>query len=111
MLTFLGQLNPWAGIDVSSQLVYFSPMIILVCTMLVIVACPIVLGRGPRLTFAIAAFGVLATFLAAWRVSGMVADGGISGISTTPSAGILLADSLSIWFQMLPWQTNGISQS
>ena len=100
MIGYFAQSDPWAGVDVGEQLFYFSPMIILVCTMLALVACPIVLGRGPRLIASVAAIGVVLAFCAALRVAGMVADGGMSGLSPHAGAGMLIADNLSVWFQL-----------
>ncbi len=100
-MTFLAQTNSWAQIPVGDHLFYFSPMIALVCTMLAIVVCPIILGRGPRPVGTVAALGVVITFLLALRVSRAVADEGISGLSTQVGSGILIADNLSICFQIV----------
>lgn len=83
------------------QLSYFTPMIALVCTMLAIVLVPIVLGRGARPTAAVATLGLAITFVLALRVAGKVAGGGLSALSTEPGAGILIADNLSICFQII----------
>jgi len=99
-VTYLAQIDPWAGIDIGSQLLLFSPMIALTCTMLAIVACPIVLGRGARTTAGIASIGIVITFILAVRLLGRVGDG-ISGLSTDPAAGLLIADKLSAFFQVI----------
>lgn len=100
-MTFLAQTSPWAGIPVVEHLFYFSPMIALVCTMLAVVVCPLILGRGPRPVGTVAALGVLITFILALRVAGAVSDGGLSGLSTEVGSGILIADNLSIYFQIV----------
>ena len=83
------------------HLFYFSPLIALVCTMLAIVACPIILGRGARTAAVVASLGVVATFVLALRVAGAVGDGGVSGLSTWIGGGILIADNLSVCFQII----------
>lgn len=94
-------MNPWADIAVGEQLAFFSPMIALICTMLAIVACPIILGRGTRTVATVAALGVLVALVLSVRVAGRMMDGGISGLSTNPLGGMLIADNLSIGFQIL----------
>ncbi len=100
-LGFLAQTNLWAGIPVGEHLFYFSPMIALVCTMLAVVACPIILGRGARTIAAIVTLGVLIAFVLALRVAGAVSGGGMSGLSTQLGGGMLIADNLSIYFQIV----------
>ena len=97
----LAQASPWAGLDVGGHLFLFSPMIALVCTMLAVVACPIFLGRGARTVAAIVSLGLFVTLLLALRVANAVADGGTSGLSTEPGAGLLVVDNLSVWFQII----------
>lgn len=97
----LAQANAWADIPVGEHLFYFSPLIALVCTMLAIVACPIILGRGARTAAAVASLGVVATFVLATRVGGAVGGGGVSGLSTWIGGGILIADNLSVCFQII----------
>ncbi|MEK6675319.1 MAG: NADH-quinone oxidoreductase subunit N [Planctomycetota bacterium] len=76
-------------------------MIALVVTMLAIVACPLFIGRNTRVTMAVASIGVLAAFLLTWQVAQRVATGGVSGLSPGNTTGILIADNLSAWFQIL----------
>ena len=100
-MNYLAQANPWADIPVGEHLFYFSPMIALVCTMLAVVVCPIIFGRGARPVGIVATLGVVITFLFALRVSGAVVEGGISGLSTQVGSGILIADNLSVFFQIV----------
>ena len=99
-MELLAQTDPWAGIDVGEHLFLFSPMIVLVCTMLAVVACPIVLGRGPRPIATTVCLGLVVALIMTFRVAGAVADGGMSGLSTQPG-GMLIADNLSVGFQFL----------
>ena len=94
-------LNLWSAIPIWEQLWLFSPMIALVVTMLAIVACPLFIGRNTRVTMAVASIGVLAAFLLTWQVAQRVATGGVSGLSPGNTTGILIADNLSAWFQIL----------
>lgn len=95
------QLHPWEGVPLGEHLFLFSPLIVLVCTMLIIVACPLVLGRGSKPILTIAALGVAtALFLSVW-VAGSLDIGGTSGLSPNPDAGMLIADNLSIGFQII----------
>ncbi|MHC4697453.1 MAG: NADH-quinone oxidoreductase subunit N [Planctomycetota bacterium] len=100
-MNFLAQASLWADIPVGEHLVLFSPMIALTCTMLAIVACPIVLGRGPRTTARVASVGIIVTFVLAVRLMDKVAGGGVSGLSTDPAAGLLVVDALSVFFQVV----------
>ena len=101
MTDFLAQDNFWAGVDVGRQLFHFSPAIVLVCTMLGIVACPIVLGRGTRPIATVATLGVIIAFVFTLRVVSTVATGGVSGLSTEAAAGMLIADNLAAGFQIV----------
>jgi NADH-quinone oxidoreductase subunit N len=100
-MNYLAQANPWVDIPVGEHLFYFSPMIALVCTMLAVVVCPIIFGRGARPVGIVATLGVVITFLFALRVSGAVVEGGISGLSTQVGSGILIADNLAVCFQIV----------
>ena len=100
-MTLLAQADSWTGIDVGEHLFYFSPMIALVCTMLAVLACPIVLGRGTRTVVTVVSLGVITTFVLTLRVAGAVAGGGVSGLSTQVGAGLLIADNLSVCFQLI----------
>ncbi len=100
-MSFLAQTSSWAGIPVGEHLFYFSPMIALVCTMLAVVACPIILGRGTRTITTVVVLGLIVTFLLTLRVAGAVAGGGMSGLSTQPGGGMLIADNLSLCFQII----------
>lgn len=93
--------NLWSGIAVSEHLFLFSPMIALTATMLAIVMCPLIAGRGARTIAGITAAGLIAAIILAFRVAKATADGGISGLSTIPGAAILIADNLSSGYQIL----------
>ncbi|MFQ5591375.1 MAG: NADH-quinone oxidoreductase subunit N [Phycisphaerae bacterium] len=100
-MTFTAQTTAWSSIPVGEHLALFAPMIALTCTLLAIVACPIVLGRGARIAGAVASVGVLVTFVLAVRLMSKVVDGGLSGLSTDPAAGLLVVDGLSVLFQVI----------
>ncbi len=100
-MNFLAQASLWSDIPVGEHLLLFSPMIALICTMLAIVACPLVLGRGARTTAGVASIGIIVTFLLAVRLTGKLAGGGVSGLSTDPAAGLLVVDALSAFFQVI----------
>ncbi len=95
------QSTAWDGIAVGEHLFAFSPMIALTVTMLAIVACPLLIGRGARTIGSVTVLGVFFALILCFRVGGVVADGGLSGLSTSPAEGILLVDNLSIGFQIL----------
>lgn len=100
-LTLLGQTSAWSGIPVGEHLWVFSPMIALIATMLAVVACPIVVGRSARTIARVATLGVIVTLgltLATW---GAVSTHPVSGLSTHPASGMLIADNLSIGFQII----------
>jgi NADH-quinone oxidoreductase subunit N len=97
----LAQSTAWDGIAVGEHLFAFSPMIALTLTMLAVVACPLLIGRGARTIGTVVVLGVVAALFLCFRVGAVVADGGFSGLSTSPAAGILLVDNLSIGFQTL----------
>ena len=100
-MDFIGQTNYWAGVDIGEHLFLFSPMIALICTMLAIVACPLVLGRGARVISTVATLGVAVTLVLAIRVAYAVTAGGVSGLSTDAAAGMLIVDNLSAGFQIV----------
>ena len=100
-MNILAQSNAWDGVAVGEQLYYFSPMIALVCTMLAVVACPIILGRGTKTVTTVVVIGLIVTFVLALRLAGGMMDGGISGLSTQPLDAMLIADHLSIGFQIV----------
>lgn len=78
-------------------------MLALILTMLAIVACPLVWGRSTKLIATIAAVGIGAAFVLSLQVAGKVTGGGTSALSTDPTGGMLIADNLSIGFQILLW--------
>ena len=83
------------------HLFLFSPIIALLCTMLAVVACPIIAGRKTRTIVQVVVAGLAITLgLACWVLS-EVAGGGRSGLSTDASAGMLIADNLSLCFQII----------
>lgn len=100
-MNFLAQTSPWAAVPVMQHLGLFAPMIALIVTMLAVVACPLVLGRGARMVGTIVTLGVLVAFFLALRVAGAVAENPVSGLSTDAAAGLLIADNLSAAFQIL----------
>lgn len=100
MMNIIAQ-SEWSGIPVGEHLFAFSPLIAMTVTMLAIVACPIVLGRGPRVAASIAALGVAMTFLLAVRVWQVLPPAGLSGLSTKAGAGMLIADNLAVAFQLI----------
>ena len=100
-MNILAQASPWSGISIGEHLFLFSPMIVMICTMLAVVICPIIFGRRPKPIAVAATLGIVVTFIMILRVAGAVADGGTSGLSTQPGAGILLVDNLSIGFQII----------
>ncbi len=93
--------SPWADIPIGEHLFLFSPMIALICTMLAIVAAPIILGRSARTIAMIATLGIVVTFVLSLRVVDAVSQGGVSGLSTQPGAGLLIVDNLSAGFQLV----------
>ncbi len=101
MNSLLAQTNLWDAFDVGRDLFLFSPMIAMIGTMLLIVACPILIGRGARTISAAAAFGLAVTFVLAWRVASAVAEGATSGFSAEPFLGLLIVDNMAIGFQLL----------
>lgn len=93
--------NPWAGVPIGEHLWLFSPLVALVATMLAIVALPVIAGRGLRRVAATAGLGVVVTLFLAMRVSGDVASAGVSGLAPASAGGMLIADNLSIAFQVI----------
>ena len=93
--------NLWEGIDVGRHLWAFSPLIALLCTMLAVVICPIVVDRSPRMIGATVLAGIVVTFIMTLRVANMVTDGGLSGLTTELGSGMLIADKLAVWFQVV----------
>lgn len=97
----VAQADPWAGISIGRHLAAFSPMIALVAAMLVVVLCPVLIGRTSRVIGTVAALGVgvaLGLTVSLAR-QGMVAP--LSGLSTEPALGLLVADNLAIGFQLI----------
>lgn len=93
--------NLWSGVPIGEHLFLFSPMIALVATMLAIVMCPLVVGRGPRTIASVASLGLIAALVLAFRVASTTTEGGVSGLSTEAAAGLLVADNLSSGFQIV----------
>ncbi len=94
-------MTPWSNIPVSEHLFLFSPMLALIVTMLAVVACPLIVGRSPRVIAITASLGIVAAFIFSLRVADAVAIRGVSGFSTQPAAGLLIADNLSAAFQII----------
>ncbi len=93
--------NLWSGIPVREHLFLFSPMLALVATMLAIVLCPLVASRSPRIIAFVTSIGLVVALVLAVRVARSVEGGGVSGLSTQPAAGLLIADNLSAGFQIV----------
>lgn len=100
-MNLLGQAGPWAGVNIGEHLFMFSPMIVLVCTMLAVVISPIIFGRGARTIGTVAVLGMVVTLLFSLRVASAVAEGGMSGLSPGGADGMLIADNLSVFFQII----------
>jgi NADH-quinone oxidoreductase subunit N len=101
IVEILAQQSAWSGLPIGEHLALFSPMLALVATMLAVVACPLIAGRSARTIGGIAAVGVLAAFLLALGTANRVAGAGISGLSPLAHGGMLIADNLSIAFQLV----------
>lgn len=84
----------------SEHLMLSSPLIALICTMLVVVALPLVVGRSARTTAVVVILGVAASLLLTFQVSGRVGDGH-SILSTSMGDSLLLVDNLSVGFQII----------
>lgn len=97
----IAQTSVWTGIPVGDHLALLSPMIALTCTMLAVVACPIVLGRGTRRIAGVAVLGFIVTFLLALRAAARLAAAGVSIFPVAGASGMLIADNLSIGFQLV----------
>jgi len=100
-MSFFAQTELWSEFQTGRDLLLFSPMIALTGTMLLIVAFPIVVGRGARTIATAATFGMIVALLLAVRVLGEVAGGGVSGLSAQPLFGLLVADNLAVGFQIV----------
>ncbi len=100
-MQLLAATNLWEGVSVVEDLMCFSPMLALICTMLAVVITPIIAGRQPKVLAGVAILGTVVSLAFAWRVAGMVGDSGVSGLSPIERSGMLIADNLSIWFQFL----------
>lgn len=94
-------MSPWSSIPVGEHLFLFSPMIAIVATMLAIVAAPLVAGRSPRIIAGISTMGTIVALVLAVRVTHAVSQSGVSGLSTEPRAGLLIADQMSGFFQII----------
>lgn len=101
MLNTLAQSSPWANIAIGEQLTLFSPLLALVGTMLLVVLCPLTVGRGSKTIAGAASIGVFVTLLLAFDVGKRVLLGGTSGLSTDPAAGLLIVDNLSVGYQII----------
>ena len=69
--------------------------------MLGVVVCPLFAGRGARPILVVVVAGLIATFLAALRVAGEVAQGGTVLLTTSPDSGMLIVDNLSLGYLFL----------
>lgn len=84
--------------SIGEQLLLLSPLIVLVCTMLGVVVCPLFAGRGPRPILTVVVVGLILTFLAALRVAGGVAGGGTVVLTPDAGSGMLIVDNLSLGY-------------
>ncbi len=91
----------WSSVNVGEQMFLFSPMIALIATMLAIVAAPLLVGRGARTMAGISIVGTIVAFILAYRVTGSVSKGGVSGFASASAYGLLIADNLSTGFQLV----------
>ena len=92
----------WKGIDVGQQLVYFLPEIALTCTMLAIVAAPLLIGRRTKTIAGVAAVGIVVSGLLTIMVASWIRiEGPVSGLVPDPSAGMLIADDMGMFFKLL----------
>lgn len=86
----------------AEHLALSSPLIALTCTMLAVVALPLIVGRGARTTAWVVLLGVGATLLLTFQVAGKVSQGsGHSILSTSPGNSLLIVDNLSVGFQIV----------
>ena len=100
-MNLLAVSNPWEGINVGEQLLLFSPMLALIVTMLAVVVTPIIAGREPRAIARVALAGTAVAFALIFGVARHVGGAGVDGLSPLAGSGMLIADNLSLWFQML----------
>lgn len=101
IVTVLAQLSSWSGIAIEGHLYAFSPILALVATMLAVVATPLFVGRGARAIAGVATIGILVSLVLAVRALDTVSGAGLSGLSPAPGEAMLLADNLSIGFQIV----------
>jgi NADH-quinone oxidoreductase subunit N len=97
----LAEVSPWTGVAIESHLFAFSPILALTATMLAVVATPLIAGRGARTIAGVATFGIVVALILAIRVLATVDSGGLSGLSTAPAEGMLIADNLAVGFQIV----------
>lgn len=97
----LADTSAWASVPVGQHLFLFSPILVLVATMLGIVSWPLVAGRGARSIVGVSILGLLVALVMAVRVAGVVSAGGVSGLSPQSTGGMLIADNLSVFYQIL----------
>lgn len=100
-MNLIVQASPWANVPVTEHLALFAPMIALICTMLAIVAWPLVFTRSPRAIAGVSFLGVAVAFVLALRLAGVAEESAASGLSTQPAAGLLIVDGLSAFFQVI----------
>jgi len=100
-MSLLAQSDLWSAFDVGRDLSLFSPMIALTCTMLLVVALPVVVGRGARTIGGASMLGIIVTFVLLLQVADRIGLGAVSGFSAKPMMGLLIADNLSVGFQLI----------
>ena len=94
----------WAGIDIGRHLFWFSPELALICTMLAIVAAPLVLGRSARTIGAVASIGIVVSLILVVRVASLLSAADaepVSGFSPNPASGMLIADNLATFYKFV----------
>ncbi len=83
------------------DLARFSPELVLVGTIVVILVAPLIVGRSARLTAGIAMVGIIAAALATGHVSEQVAAEGFTGLAPASAPGMLIADNLAVYFKLI----------
>jgi len=100
-MSLLAQSELWSAFDVGRDLTLFAPMLALTCTMLLVVALPVVVGRSARTIGAASALGIIVAFVLALQVADRIGLGAVSGFSAKPLMGLLIVDNLAVGFQLV----------
>ncbi|MCH7700459.1 MAG: NADH-quinone oxidoreductase subunit N [Planctomycetes bacterium] len=83
------------------ELFLFSPELVLVGTIVALLVVPLIWRRNAYTTASIALVGVVMMGIMALLVAREVSGGGQSGLSPSPLSGMLIADSLSVFFKLI----------